>query len=243
MTSRGRRSSTAAALELRKMKVAHFLERGWNATRIARELGMSQPAVLVFIRELQADWVEAAEETVSQLKARKLAELRLIKSEAWDAWDLSAGRKQVAPEADDDLEVTVDAPPLLLPGEVPSGEFQVPPTIVIESPVYDSVDDSSDAVDETDPDLQVIEQQIAALRAKAPGDAVYLRIILETVKAERELLGLDAPKKSVELQITPADISRMSTEQLEKLVAQLSKGDRGSLNIDAAIEGERIPRG
>lgn len=58
-------------------------------------------------------------------------------------------------------------------------------------------------------------------RPAAGGDPAYLRVVLDAIKSEKDMLGLDAPKKFLGLRISPEDLRGMDDEQLDKMIAKL----------------------
>lgn len=243
-TTRGRKSTAQALVSLRRARIAHMLERGYTPYQMCEELGVSTGMISHYVAELEAEWRAQAEKTLSTIKAQRLAELAAVKREAWESWDLSTGRERINPEAifaDDGLEHIVESPatptePLLLPGDIPiEGTLNLPP-VNLPAIVGHGREGPSGLDELEEPEDAAVAEVLAAvkeaMRAKRPGDGAYLKLVLDAIKAEREVLGLDAPKRSIELQITEADIRRMSTDQLEKLAAQLGKRDSSSINID-----------
>lgn len=57
------------------------------------------------------------------------------------------------------------------------------------------------------------------------GEPAYLKIILDAIERESAILGLDAPKRSVDLKLTPDALRQMTDDQLEGLIKRLGGRD------------------
>ncbi len=136
-------------------EVARLDAKGLNQFDIASAVGVSQPQVCIYLKEIRqqykADTITERAEQVS----RKLEQYRHVMRESWAAWECS--KVEVKPVVGKD-------------GKVKLVELEVNP------------------------------------------DPAYLRIVLDCLQAERELLGLDAPK-NVQLtrEVDVVDWSVMAT--------------------------------
>lgn len=71
-------------------------------------------------------------------------------------------------------------------------------------------------------------------RPVAGGDPAYLRVVLEALKSEKDMLGLDAPKRFLGLRISPEDVKNMSDDDIDKMIAKL-----GGPELLQALEAAR----
>ncbi len=74
----------------RRNMIASMLRRGqWNQRVIAEKLGMSTKTVSLYIQRLEKEWLETTNRDMGILRSQQLAELTLVKEEAWHAWERS----------------------------------------------------------------------------------------------------------------------------------------------------------
>lgn len=65
------------------------------------------------------------------------------------------------------------------------------------------------------------DYHVKQMPAKLGGEPAFLKIILDAIERESMILGLDAPKRTVDLRLTPQMIREMGDDDLEKMIAKL----------------------
>jgi transposase len=73
----------------RRQQVAELSLQGWTQSAIAEKLDVSQPTVSTDLKAIQQEWLESAAQDVELARAQSLAELEMVKREAWKAWERS----------------------------------------------------------------------------------------------------------------------------------------------------------
>lgn len=74
-------------------------------------------------------------------------------------------------------------------------------------------------------------------RPPVGGEPHYLRIIIDAIESERAILGLDAPKRTIDLRLTPQMIREMGDDELERLIEKVGGKDlltQTDMSIQAA---------
>ncbi len=77
------------AILKRRQQVAKLSLQGWTQSAIAEELVVSQPTVSTDLKAIQQQWIESATQDVEVIRAKMMAELELVKEEAWKGWERS----------------------------------------------------------------------------------------------------------------------------------------------------------
>jgi AraC-like DNA-binding protein len=77
---------SSAQLARDRQLIANLYFEGWTQSRIAAQLGLSQPTVSRDIKALQRDWLASALIDYDQAKANELAHVDRLEREYWDAW-------------------------------------------------------------------------------------------------------------------------------------------------------------
>lgn len=159
-----------AQLLLDRVELARLMRRGWTQEQIAQRFGIS-------VSQVQRDWKVIVKRLQEQMlldakehAARLVEELAEVKREAWCAWDKS--------KQDATRKVEEEAMPLRL------GE-----------PLVDKSKDRDSSTPPTSPP-QLQKVRVTTTTEGRTGDPNYLRTVLQCIQAERELLGVDAPKES-----------------------------------------------
>lgn len=151
---------TPTQLEEVKAKVAKLDRMGWTQWRIAREVGVSQPQVSMYLKSIREEYQERRFHDRDAKVNEVLAALRDVREEAYEA--LLRSKEDARRRTKETLK----------PGKPPKArKGERPPR---GGTGY----------------TKVIEQLEGRL---ARGE--YLTVILMTWQQERELLGLDEPKK------------------------------------------------
>jgi hypothetical protein len=155
----------------RRKQVARLYLRGSSQTEIAHQLGCSQPTVSNDLAAIRRDWLASATRDVEEATAQKLAEYAEAKKEAWRAWDKS---KEDFQRRGEEIEQEHDCPVCEGSGtNMRGGRCKSC--------------DGTGAKSEVGKVTQTTEGQC--------GNPSYLRVVLECLEAERELLGLDPAKE------------------------------------------------
>jgi hypothetical protein len=212
----------------RKAQIAHMLERGWSVTQIAEELQCAIGTIQAHVRTLEQIWLDQIMVDVSRIKARKVAEYSAVKRAAWHAFDGNEGLM-----LDEESQI------------VESGYDDVAHHILSKAHAGDRGPEEFDFSNDEEVDAfrsagmarverfrSYQDQNIGTKsRGRTPGrrgtmaGASYLKIVLDAIQGEKDLLGLDAPKKSLNMTITPAMLRSLSDEQLDKLIAKTGLAD------------------
>lgn len=147
-------------------RVAVLDRRGWTQHQIAREVSVSQPMVCGYLKKIRERYKTQQLQHREEAIEEKLEQYREIRREAWAAWERSKE------DARSKTVQTTKAPPK----KPPNGE-------------------KGDAPDTgTLVESQARIMEIVTTEGRLPANP-YLATIMETLKAERELLGLDQAKK------------------------------------------------
>jgi hypothetical protein len=176
----GTKLKTDTEKEEVKMLVARYDRRGFNLRQIADILradhgyDFSRTTVCAKLQEGRAEYKEEMVGDRAALVAQKLAEYRELRREAWTAWERSK---------EDAERVTEEHAPTLLPGDE-----EGKPRKGKRGRFASATDPGT--VEETLRRIKRIEVREGRLPANQ-----YLNAILATLDAERELLGLDAPRE------------------------------------------------
>lgn len=162
----GRKFPTKMAREGAMAKVAELDRRGFTQSEIADELQLSTVTVGKMQRELRIKYAEVVAGSTTEMLTEKLEQYREIRKEAWRAWEKSKKDNKKIVE-----------------------EFQKP--FIQDKKGYNSTGLSR---------IKSLENQMEKLKevitreGRLPG-ADYLNLVMKTLEAERELLGLDEPKQ------------------------------------------------
>jgi len=211
----------------RKAQIAHMLERGWSTTQIAEELGISTSTVEQHIKALEHIWLQQILKDVTLIKARKLAEYSAVKRAAWHAFDGDEGITG-APVEDVETEGSFEG------ATFDDTTYQIMNEAFVDGPKV------SDLLADGGPDLEEFREagskrveRLRSLQGQTIGDrsstrkpgrprvrkeAAFLKIVLDAIAGEKDLLGLDAPKKSLNLNINPENIKHLTDDQLDALI-------------------------
>jgi predicted transcriptional regulator len=133
-------------------RVEEMDSMGYNQLDISRELGVSQSTASGYLRQVRERYIQQTIDSYQERVGEKLAQYKLIRKEAWEAWRES--KKVVTKTRDEEGTITSS-------------------------------------------NITSISKSVVA-KEESRGDARFLIIILDTLLAERDLLGLDAPKKKGE---------------------------------------------
>lgn len=145
--------------------VAELDGRGWTQRQIAKELGVSAPMVCYDLKQVRRRYAASTLESRAALVNEKLAELRQIKAEAWDAWERSC----------------LDAVQVVDEKVLRNGKTRKRPTLFDADPSPD------------DDELTTVRQ--VTTTHNRPGDPRFLAVVLQAQRDERALLGLDMPAR------------------------------------------------
>ncbi len=192
----------------RQAQIARLLSQGYSAPHIAATLRLSLSTVKAHIAKIEAAWALATLESVSIQKARKIAELQAIIRQAWQGWNMSAGITEPELPAElkgADLTAGVPAAGVMVIDESQTALARVPAT------------DWEDLPEPAEP------------RATQLGDVGYLKLALAALAQQIALQGLEAPKKVMEIPLTPEALESMSVEDLERLQKSILRGDTSDL--------------
>lgn len=219
---------TFAQRALRRAQIARMAAQGLPATEIAAAVGMSVRAAEYHLRKIRDHWEQSTLEVQSSMKMAAYRELQEVQKEAWAAWDLSAGRVRVPVDKnglgngeDEMLEDDDVTPNTGASAQVTIISQEGDMVAAVDAIVMKRLGHIEEAYDL---EADALDVPIELPNATRPGDPRYLRIVLDVIAAKRELFGTDAPKKSIELTITPADLQNMSDEQLADLREKMLKG-------------------
>jgi DNA-binding CsgD family transcriptional regulator len=139
--------------EADRAEVERLDRRGYSQREIADRLKISPSTVCADLKAIRDDYRTTRQADRAEHVALKLAQLREVCKEAWEAWDRSKDNKE--------KEIKEKISNLAHQAE-------------------------AGAVEKL--------KAVITTEGRLPGNE-YLRTILETLQDERELLGLDAPKK------------------------------------------------
>jgi hypothetical protein len=94
MAKRGRKKGKSASrnsfeIKDRREKVSRYMLMGWWHSRIATELGVSRQTITGDVKAIKEAFDKAQIINVTALKQKQLAELEVLKAEAWEAWERS----------------------------------------------------------------------------------------------------------------------------------------------------------
>lgn len=159
-----------------RAEIAALDHRGYSQEQIGAKLGMAKPTVNHHLKKIRARYRETQlEETRGSIYC-KLLQYRELRREAWDAWERS--------KEDGVRTITERTAPLRIgkEAETVDGKGRKRPRKNAK-PAPGTADDLR-----TTRVATVVEGRLPATE--------YLKIIADCLKAERELLGLDAPKKT-----------------------------------------------
>ncbi len=157
-------------------KVARYDRMGWTQAEIAIETGVSQPQICNDLKKVRQQYIESMNEDRRILIAEKVAQLKDVRAEAWRAWEAAKAERRTTTREMMTVPVKAPEPPPHRRGQRPS---QGPPDR-----------EGGKGRGKKLATLRVTSKVEAGL----PG-AEYLILVLKTLEAERELLGLDAPKE------------------------------------------------
>lgn len=82
---------TKSATDMERMlaRVAELERKGWAQTKIAKELGVSQPMVCKYLRKIRQRYVKHAVHNREALVETSVAQIKDVMSEAWEALEKS----------------------------------------------------------------------------------------------------------------------------------------------------------
>lgn len=85
------KTNRASVRKLQRAKLATdlFLQ-GMSKTAIAEHLGIERNTVFGYIKNAEAEWNKESAQKIDTIKARKIAELQLIKQKAWEEFAKSS---------------------------------------------------------------------------------------------------------------------------------------------------------
>lgn len=159
--------------ELQKVyeEVAHLTRRGWTQVEIATKIGVSQKTISLYLKDIRRLWAENVTWEITEYVAEKLDQYREIRKEAWSAWERSKeSYKRTVTEKGHKRTLTVKL------GEGPKGRRETPAT--------------------ADENKLVVLKRVLTKEGRVPA-VQFLQVVLETLEAERRLLGLDVlPRKN-----------------------------------------------
>jgi hypothetical protein len=155
----------------RQRQVAELYLRGRSQVEIAYELGCSQPTVSNDLAAIRREWRATTTRDFEEATVQKLAEYAEVKKEAWRAWDQSKEdfRRRVE-EIEPDRECPVCDGSGMNMRQQPCR--------------------SCDGAGTMGGVGKLTQTTVGRC-----GDASHLRVVLDCLKAERELLGLNPAKE------------------------------------------------
>lgn len=208
-------NQNTAHTTLRELQISLLLEQGYSTIQIAAELQLSVNVIRKHQARIEERWIAASIDAINRLKARKLAELRAVLREAWHAYRLSA-----------------EFPNVVMPDWLADGQDLVAggtdPNVRRDAPVVDS--ETGAIVVASQVDLDDLPPPPMP-KAQKPGDIAYLKVVLDVLAQERALLGLDAPKKVMEIPLDPKELESMSVEDLEAMQNAILRGSSHTLEL------------
>lgn len=153
-------------------EIARYDRRGYTQHRIVEAIRplvkLSQPTVCVLLKEVRLEYRNRAVEDRAEKVNEILQSIRDVRSEAWDAYEKSR------------LNGVTRRRENVRPFEPKKGAKNS----------KNSTGKKGESVEQT----LVLLKEVVTTEGRLPAN-VYLQTVLETLKAERELLGLDAPKQ------------------------------------------------
>lgn len=189
--------------------VARLDRKGYSQNEIARIVGVSQPQICQDLKEIRRHYAEEHAQEMAWKIQEKVRQYREIQREAWEAWELSKQVKERVTEA----EEREDMPPVSSKANGANGRRGSTP--------------------------QRLKQRIKTRKEKVREGRLpaseYLRMIMECLQAERELLGLDAPER-VDVRQVNVDWAEMCRELEGATIDQARERLRG-LSSPAALPG------
>lgn len=153
-------------------KVAQLDRRGYTQKVIAEKVGVSIPQICYYLKKLRMRYIEAQLEDRSALVAMKIEQYREIRKEAWEAWERSKEDKL--------REVKDFGTPVL--------RFK------LKDEDQEEKSDSARINQLSVEECLVLIKKTVTKEGRLPSSE-YLNIIMETLTAERKLLGLDESLK------------------------------------------------
>lgn len=203
-------------------KVAWMDRRGWNQYQIAKECKVTQPQVSYYLKKIRARYKERQLEHKDAAIQQQLEALREIRREAWLAWEKSKA------DSKSKTVQTSTAPK----SKLPKGEAS----------------DKPDAGSTIESQARILE--IVTTEGRLPSNP-YLQTIMDTLKAERDLLGLDEAKKVDVRSVTidwhklqerkDASAAIVDGDEIEGKIEQVSRGSMPSLPLTGGTVEEILP--
>jgi len=175
----GGRKHTKTEMEGVLAKVAQLDRQGCNQFQIAAAVGVTQPCVCQYLKKIRERYAETTLRERGELVAEKLAQYRDALRELHEAWE---GAKKDAVTVEVEEVPVEDCAVCGGSGERP--EKKVGKRVTPAGPC--GACNGKGQIGGVTKIVTTIENRLPA--------AAYFGLILRILKAERELLGLDAPK-------------------------------------------------
>lgn len=254
------RKRTIAKRQLDRLEILQMVRRGFSLTRIAEKLGVSyeraQLDFKIIIRELREQRSEEIKDRIALIQE----EYSEVKQEAWEAWERSKENRlkvvtetssSVKPPNADDVdsngagvngvgaEATVanGAEERTLSGTIRGSkkyqQRQRAGDLVVNDPVTASLKPTVDRVRRT-----------RSKEGRLPASE-YLRIILDCLKSERELEGLD-PVKEINMEgqvLWDTFLTNIQPETPDVIEAKLQAMTGGTINGALTVTSGVVPVG
>lgn len=201
---------------LDRANMIRMLSRGYTQAQVAEELKLHQTQISHDFRILMKELMAAEEEVRGEMVWKKKIEYAALKKEAWEAWEASklAQTKEV-------VEKMPDRECRKCKG---TGKYEPPKgrTKPIKCDVCKGTGKVPGAT------------KITTTRQIGPGDVAYVSALLRALEAERELFGLDEPKKVEET----VNANVMNWDALVTGIPRKDAPDEIEARIEAILKGQ-----
>lgn len=235
----------------RLMKVAEMLCRGVSQSQISRELGVCKGTISRDVDFIEEEWRQRFARDLDVHKARILTELAYVRAQAWHEWDRSRKNAETVVEKmkKDDEDGDGGNSSNLDEGATNDGNL---------IPACDILNGPSIADDEPEESLSSKRSKWAknsAIRERAKkhglkpfsltrtlrgreGDPAYLKIIVDTLAKESDVLGLTVHKIAP---VDPSGTTAYGEHMMNEMMRMSESLQRGPLvTTDDVIEANVI---
>ena len=228
----------------RLARVAELLCKGLSKNRISRELKVSNATVCRDVEFLEEEWRQRFARDIEVHKARMLMELAYVRSQAWAEWERSKRDAETVVEKMEKEEN--DSPPDPLDGDDSQQS----------NPLSDLLGDSLESSEQDAPDDRRAKwRKNAQIRARAKkhglkpfsltrtlkgqsGDPAYLKIIVDTLAKESDVLGLTVHKIAP---VDPSGTTAYGEHMMNEMMKMSESLQRGPLvTTDDVIEANVV---
>lgn len=206
-------------------RVAKLDRRGYTQVEIAKDVKLSQAMVSIYLRNLRQRYFDSVTKDRTEMVGEKLEQYREVRREAWDAWERSKKNKgkvvkEMAKARRNDDENEQE-----------------------EESAYRNVKKRKRKTLASIEARMELVKEIMTREGRLPASE-YLRIILDTYEAERQLLGLDEAVK-IDLNAQVIDWAQVAEEsaRADPLTARIEQlglieaNHENSKNIQTTNEG------